>query len=682
MVLSAILVGCGGSADRDARVNGPIDAGPDPIEADAEPEGPVLRVDYLDPDHGPFSGGSLVTIRGRGFDLDNLTILVGGRPVEPLDVEIIDDRRVVLRTPPGDPGFADVFVTAGGLEATGEDAFFYESIRVSPASGSVAGGTFVSVEGFETTFQAGDTVTFDGDPLINVTVVNEQEITGYTPSGLPGTADVEVVGATTTLEAKDAYLYTNTSDPFNGGLGGGPIAGTINITVVDAITSDGVDGAFVTVGNPSTSAFTGYTDPFGQITFSGPTLDPPVTVAAAAEGYETSAFVVFDAADVTIFLVPIPVPSPGPPPPGRLGGYVSGYILFGDATGIGTTNWTLVPEPRTSTEFRRAYVMGTLSDAFSGNPDPGAGGIVDYVAGPTAWEYTIFVRPAAQAVYAVAGLYDPAIDPDGAGPLPPGLFTPFALGVARGILVGPGETVEDVPIVIDIPLDTSIVVQLVSPPPLFTPGMYGPTEYQIQAYVDLGGEGVITLPGNSLTLPGVTTIGALPSQAPLMSSIVDGSYIIFAGAYAFNGTNPFSVRVLRGITNVSLPVQATGFLGVPRPIDPPNGGLASSRHVLFAPEGAVTGDATFNLHIIGGFDMTPYYRIFTAGDQFEAPLWDMSALAGSPPLPVFSYVIWTCWEIAITGATFDTFNYGQLNADYWSAYAADAWAVQFPAATP
>lgn len=679
--LAALGTGCGeGRQAADADLYVEFDAGPDATASDAMPEAPMLRVDYLDPDHGPFTGGTEVVIRGRGF-VPGMSIEIGGRAVEELDILVIDDRRVSIRTPPGDPGPADVDVAANGLTATLDDGFFYESITVDPPSGAVAGGTFVRVIGFETSFQTGDVVTFDGEELVGATVVSEQEITGFTPPGVPGDTDVVVAGAAGTIEAKDAYVYTNTSDPFNGGLGGGPIDGTINITVVDAMTSDGVDGAFVSVGDPASSPFTGYTDPFGQITFSGPLLVAPVSVVAAAAGYETSAFVVFDATDVTIFLVPIPEPQPGPLPPGRAAGYVSGHILFGDATGIGTENWGLVPEPRTATEFKRAYVFTTLRDPFSGNPDPGLGGIVDYVDdGSTSWDYQITARPAALAVYAVAGLFDPAVDPDGSGPNPPGMFTPFALGVARGILVGPGENVENVAVVVDIPLDTSIVVDLDQPPPLNTPGWYGPTEYQTQAFIDLGGEGVLALPGNRATLPPGATSGALPSQAPLISSIADGSYTVFAGAYSAFGGNPFSVRVERGVTDVSLPLIIGDFLGTPRPVDPPNGGTASYQHLEFAPEGAVTGEATFNLHILGAGDGTPLWRIFTAGDQFDVPLWNVVDASGTNPIPTDAFVFWTLYEITLAGGvTFDNFNYGHLNANYWSAYAADAWAVRFPA---
>lgn len=664
-----------------------FDAAPPPDAPDAAPAPDadvpyVLRVDYLDPDHGPFRGGTEVLVRGRGF-AEGMTVLIGGRMVEPLDLQIIDDRRALIVTPAGDPGDADVEVWANGTSATLPAGFRYESIYVEPASGAIAGGTWVVIQGFGTDFRDGDQVTFDGVPLVGTTVVNPQQITGFTPAGVAGSVDVTITGPGGVVTAEDAFTYTSTADPFFGGLGGGPIMGTVNIIVLDAMTRDGIDGAFVSVNDPTTSPFTGTTDPFGAITFSDPGFVGPITVTAAKDGYDRSSFVTFDAQDVTIFLVPKPDPNPGPLPPGRAAGTIFGHILFGDATGIGVPTWDLVPEPRTPTERKQARVFTTFRDPFSGNPDPGEGSIVEYVAdGRIAWDFWITARPAALAVVAVAGLYDEALDPDGDGPLPPGRFQPFAMGAARGVLVGPGEAVTDVAVLIDRPLDTAIHVTLANPPPLGTPGFYGPTEYQAQAFIDLGGEGVIALPGNRATFPAGALTAPIPAQASLGGSIGDATYTIFAGAYSASGANPYSVRVLRGVgaTELGAPVVVDGFLGVPRPFDPPMWGIATSMHLAWYPEGATTGEATFVLHRLqDSTDGASLWRLYTSGDVLDVPLYDLVSTGGIAPLPATpTYVYWTIFEVAIPGLSFDHFNFGHLNANYWSAYAADVLVVQFP----
>jgi hypothetical protein len=634
-----------------------------------------LRVDFAEPDHGPFSGGTEVAVRGHGF-AEGMTVLFDGRMVEPLDVQVVDDRRVVVVTPPGEPGPAEISVVVAGETAAMADAYRYEAIRVDPSTGSVAGGTYVVVQGFGTTFQDGDLVTFGTMPLINAQVLGEQQIAGITPLGVAGTVDVTVSGLWGSVTGVDAYTYVTTADPFGGGMAGGPIAGTLNVTVIDAYTQDGVDGAFVAVGDPLDTPYRGTTNPFGEITFADPTLVGPVSVTAAALDYETSSINVFDARDITIFLVPIPDPAVGPFPPGRQGGTISGHVQFGSATAIGSPDWALVPEPRTPTEIKRAYVYTTNRDAFSLNPDPGSGSIVDYSPGLTAWRFSIQVRPAALAVVAVAGLYDSARDPDGPGPLPVGAFEAFAMGAARGILVGPGESIEDVSVIVDVPLDTAVQVELDDPPPLNTPGYTGPTEYVIDAYLDLGGEGVIVLPDASTRFGEGQTEALLPHLAPLSTSIADASYLVFAGAYAPYTSTPYSVRVLKGVRDLSRPMEIGDFLGTPRMIDPAPNGVASSPHLVFAPEGG-SGEATFHAHTLSTLDGIPIWRAYTRGTELEVPLWNLPMAAGLPPVPT-DPLIWLVYEITIPGADFDQWTYRQLNANFWSAYAADYQVVTIP----
>src|SRR5262249_1178506 len=158
---------------------------------------------------------------------------------------------------------------------------------------------------------------------------------------------------------------------------------------------------------------------------------------------------------------------------------------FGGTTGIGTTQWDLVPDPRTPTEIKRAYVFTTSPNIFTGTADPGPGGTVDYVAGQISWHFEIPARSSALAVVAVAGLYGPNVDPDGDGPLPKGKFTPFALGVVRNLLIGPGEVLANLSIPVDIPLDSAMRVDLAHAPtiaPKVAPWL-GPTEYRLNAVV-------------------------------------------------------------------------------------------------------------------------------------------------------------------------------------------------------
>jgi hypothetical protein len=682
----ALMVACGGSnLERD-------DGGTDGASGDgfnlpdATPQ-PAFGLQFVDPDHGPFGGFTEVTVRGSGFD-EGIEVLFGGRSVEPLDIEVIDERRLTVLTPPGNPGLADVEVRLDGESAILPGAFNYEAIKVDPDTGSVAGGSLVTIVGFGTEFEATTEVTFDGLPLTDITIINEQSLTGRTPPGIAGSADVRVITSTATHLADRAYTYITTADPFAGGMGGGPINGEVNVVVLDQLTDNGVDGAYVVIGDPATSPFQGFADDLGQITFSDPSLVGPITTTAAAEGFETSSFVSYDARDITIFLSRPPVPNPGPFPPPRQNGRLVGNVLFGDATGLGSPHWNLVPEPRTPTERKRVYVTTSAPTIFSSAMAPTAP--IDYQGfdpDKVSWQFEAYARPSALAVVAIAGLYDSANDPSGLGVSG---FEPFAMGVARGILVGPGENVTGIDVVINIPLDTAVQVDLDKPPARGTPGFPGPLYYTVRPFIDLGGEGVIALNKGFLPFPpppeerpNIYTVAddeesiVLSRMAPLTGGISDASYSFIVGAYSMNNSNPFSIRVARGYNNVTAPVTVEDFLGVPRMVDPLPGGIATGRQHEFASEGPSDGKATFHAHIFRTSVGEPLMRVFTHGDVFQVPIPDIS-FGGLTPFPANEDVSWTIWSITVPGATFNDFNYRFLSSQTWNAYASDASFVQFP----
>jgi hypothetical protein len=157
-----------------------------------------------------------------------------------------------------------------------------------------------------------------------------------------------------------------------------------------------------------------------------------------------------------------------------------------------------VPEPRTPTEKKRIYVTSAAATLTGAPARRSRRSTTRSIPQRLAWPYEVSARPGALAVVAIAGLYDSALDPDGNGN---DGFEPFAMGVARGVLVGPGEDKTGVDIVVNVPLDSALRVELRDPPALDTPGWRGPTKYIVRGGTDLGGEGLIHFGKHGLRLP-------------------------------------------------------------------------------------------------------------------------------------------------------------------------------------
>jgi len=667
-----------GSSDGETRSDARPNTYFDGSVPDAEAAG--FRVQFVDPSSGPFAGGTTVTVRGNGFTEDSI-VYVGGRMVEPLDQEFVDSRRFVIRTPPGEPGFADVEVRKSGETAALAEAFSYEAIVVDPPAGSITGGTRVRIDGFGTDFDDGTSVRFDGLEVTGLNVTGDNVLTAITPPGISGDADVEITTTNSVYEAKRAFTYLATADPFAGGMGGGPIDGDVNVVVLDANTGNGIDNAFVSIGDPQNSPLQGYADDLGQISFSAADLAGPIRTTAAAEGYETGSFVNYDARDITIMLRQPPEPAPpGTLPPGPQSAYILGHVVFGDATGLGSPVWNLVPEPRNENEIKRIYVTTTARTIFSSSF---GGAVIDYAGydpNKTAWEFKILARPSATAVVAMAGLYNTVTE----------AFDPFAMGVARGVLAGPGEDVIGVDVVVNIPLDSALLVNLDNPPALGTPGWEGPIEYTIRPFIDLGGEGSIIMnahgvpaqlppalrPGTFLFEEGDQSI-LLPAMAPLTGNLADASYSFIVGAYSAAGNAPFSVRIERGVTNVHTPVTIGDFLGTPRPIDPAPNSVATALALELENEAPADGAPTFHMHTFSDDEGTQLLRMFARGTSLRVPLPNLVG-KGVPVFPNDRDVSWTFYSIQVPDLSFDDFNYRHLRASYWSAYAADSYFVRFP----
>ena len=246
-------------------------------------------VSSVSPNVGPVVGGTVVTITGTNF-AQGATVMFGSQAAT--SVTFQSATQILATTPAGIPGAVPVTVTVGGQSGSLASGFTYVATptvsAVSPSSGSISGGTAVTITG--TNFAAGATVKFGTATATNVVVTNSTTITATTPAGSAGavTVTVTVSGQSGSLTSGFTYIVTPTVSgvsPSSGPTSGGTavtITGTnfasgatvtfgtqaatnvvvTNSTTITATTPAGSAGAVtvtVTVGGQSGSLSSGFT---------------------------------------------------------------------------------------------------------------------------------------------------------------------------------------------------------------------------------------------------------------------------------------------------------------------------------------------------------------------------------------------------------------------------------------
>ena len=172
---------------------------------------PVPTVSSVAASAGPVAGGGTVTITGSGF-VAGATVNFGGTAAT--NVTVASPTQITATVPAGSAGTVDVTVTTPGGTSTktSADQFTYDPVpavtAVSPATGSTAGGTAVTVTG--TGFVPGTTVRVGSSAATTVQVSSATQLTATTPAGLVGTVDITVTtpGGSSMTSASDQFTYT------------------------------------------------------------------------------------------------------------------------------------------------------------------------------------------------------------------------------------------------------------------------------------------------------------------------------------------------------------------------------------------------------------------------------------------------------------------------------------------
>jgi large repetitive protein len=161
------------------------------LEGKAQAQSAPPTVTNVNPNTGPTSGGTSVTITGTNFS--GVTAVSFGSNAA--GSFIVDSTTQITATSPAGSGTVDVTVTAaGGTSAISSgDRFTYGSgsapavTNVNPNTGPTSGGTSVTITG--TNFSGTTAVRFGSNAAGSFTVNSATQITATSPAGI-GTVDV------------------------------------------------------------------------------------------------------------------------------------------------------------------------------------------------------------------------------------------------------------------------------------------------------------------------------------------------------------------------------------------------------------------------------------------------------------------------------------------------------------
>jgi len=482
-----------------------------------------LQLQSVTPASGPVAGGTAVTVAGEALPQDAV-VRVGA--LQATAAGAVTETAVPVTTPAGSGGArVPVHVHAASdveNEALLPAAFTYEEPltvgRAQPDRGAIAGGTLVTVLG--TGFGPGTLVTLGADKAKDVKVVDGHTLTCRTPrAAAVGTVDVKVErgGQVDTLPGGFSYV-----DPrsISGGQSGGPLVGTLNVTVLDATRGfEGapVPAANVMLGNDAATPFQGFTDARGQLVFSDPSLVKAQVVTVFKEGYSSTTVTSVSAENLTVFITRVGggEPSSGPPPAGTPASLISGRV-----TGF------KAPRPLQPGERLEARVFVSVPSPFWSAPFS-----EEYPRDGETWVVTqdggnflVATSAGLRAVYAYFGIAN-----DQAG-----TFTPHLMGVRRNVPASPDTPANNQDIILDMALDVTVPLTL-DQPVTYPGGVAG--AHGLYAWLDLGAEGFVANPyntaggGGSRSGPGGTGMG----QSTTITS--PGTPVSFPGFPRLDGSN-------------------------------------------------------------------------------------------------------------------------------------------------
>lgn len=650
-----------------------IDGGKPAPNGDAPQTSPHALL-AVQPAHGPFSGGTLVLLRGNGFGSD-ARVWFGSTELESDRVLPIDPHRLQVTAPPGAAGLADVVVQNGDDESTRvalTGGYAYDAFYADPAMGPTSGGTLVTINGQGTRFDADTRVSIDREPCEVVEVRSKNELVCRAPAGSPGAKPIRVVDASgESIDVLDAFSYQNSDNGFRGGLNGQKLGGTLKVLAFDSVTGNALPDTFAIVG--ADDPLVARTNSNGLAVITDERLGSSATVTVARRCFQPTTFVDVSVDTVTAFLDPVLSVTCFDPEgdlevgggtPGE-GAWIDGELVWPETEEFRRDSWSNIPEPVSEDEVKVAYV-------FQLSPTPTerfrlpsvVRAVTPSSDGTTGYKFSMSTTPGTYTLYALAGIENRARSPYE--------FTAYAMGVTRGVSVPSGGTSNNVFINVDAQLDHALTLEISGPEPTKS----GPDRISAHLAIRVGNDGYALLPGGAqgtlLGTPSLSFVGV-----PALSGSLKGlSYVAAVSAVTGKaGGLPRSVLGLLSTTSTDSPLPVGPFVQVPRLLTPSRNDPWNARDLEWtsAAGGLATDLAIVDISVAEGlYD----WRIIAPGATRSLRLPDLAAID--------ERIAWPRGEqtIAIALAVVDGFDYGDLRyrsfkSNAWTAYAMDAFFANF-----
>ncbi|MBN2725166.1 MAG: IPT/TIG domain-containing protein [Deltaproteobacteria bacterium] len=616
-----------------------------------------FRVTLVDPGHGSSLGGNQVEIRGFGFD-DVTRIFFGETWADPNETYYVDPSRMLCTVPAGEAGSVTVTAMRGdGTTTSLENGYVYDSFKLDPDGGNAAGGTLVRIYSPANEFDPSDRFFIGESELVEVNYISSGLITGKTPSGYPGTVDFTVEKENgDKLITEDAWLYYDSSDPGYGGMNGIAINGNLTVTVLNYYTKEPVEDAFVILGSNIETPWKGYTTSTGQITFASPDLAGYQMVTAAAEGFENTSFIGFDASEITIFLQPLEdPPSSGggiPHIPDSVYAHINGGLVLKEGEFSYSCQFhTMIPDPVPEGFVKVVRIYQSLSWYDYASADILRIYETSLCVDGYGYPFNLTLWPSVFAMYALGG-YESL---DGK------TFLPVSYGIIRNIMIGPGETLA-FKLAVEYTLGGFLSVNLLNPVPLDETA--GPVSHRAKLIMNLGSDGFILREDHIQSSTDENPSFTFEKMMELNGPLEDATYSVFAESHN-NGTYPFSKIFIQNTSeNV---VNIDTFLPLPTPVTPVDEAPLSNRFTFESGENKPTF-TVIKFRTLPEGNM--WWSVYINGEMNSFVLPDLDQipqLEHTPPSDIY----WNLQSILVPSLDFNNFSYRYLNKRYWISNSAD-----------